>query len=167
MQQKITIHELFHVWQYEYKWLGIGHDGPAWIVEGSAELVGMSGADAMGLAPLATLRGCAVKEVTDFNTRTPPGLPSLSQVEPINVWQTTIGPLYSYAWPAMEELTTNAGGIATLGTYGDAVATSGGPTGWQVAFQTAFKTSASTFYAQYPTYWASLTVPANYVCGGI
>jgi hypothetical protein len=165
MRQKITIHELFHVWQYEYQWLGIGHDGAAWVTEGSAELVGFYGVDGMGLIPLATSRGCNIKENPDFKTRNPPGLPPLSNVESVQAWQTTQGPLYALAFTAMDQLTTSGGGIASLKTYSDAIAANSSTTGWQAAFQTAFGTSTSAFYGQYPTYYNTLPVPSAYLCG--
>jgi hypothetical protein len=165
MRQKITIHELFHVWQYENQWLGIGHDGAAWVTEGSAELVGFYGVDGMGLIPLATSRGCNIKENTDFKTRNPPGLPPLSTVESLQSWQSTQGPLYALAFTAMDQLTTSGGGIASLKTYSDAIATNSSTSGWQAAFQTAFGMSASAFYSQYPTYYNTLPVPSAYLCG--
>jgi hypothetical protein len=164
-RQKIAMHELFHVWQYEYKWLGLGHDGAAWITEGSAELVGWMAADAAGLMPIATSRGCQVKEASDFNTRNPPGEPALSSVESVQAFQSFQGPLYPWAMTAMDELTTSAGGLASLKTYGDAVAANNSPTGWTTAFQTAFGQSTSAFYAQYQAYFNSLPVPPSYLCG--
>ena len=162
-RQKITIHELFHVWQFEAKWLGNPTlAGADWIIEGSAELVGYLGVDAMGLLPINTLRGCVVKEVTDFAHQQPPGLPALSTVESAQTFQTTVGPLYSYSLTAMDELTTKApNGIVSLRTYADAI---GSGTAWQTAFQTAFGMTTSAFYNQYPAYYATLPIPPVYLC---
>lgn len=162
-RQKITVHELFHVWQFESKWLG----GPTpagadWIIEGSAELVGYLGIDSRGLLPIQTVRGCVVKEVTDFAKQQPPGLPPLSTVESAQAFQQTVGPLYSYALSAMDQLTTTAtNGVKSLVTYGDAI---GGGAQWQTAFQSAFGQTTAAFYAQFPAYYASLPIPPTYSC---
>lgn len=165
MKQKIVVHELFHVWQFAARWLGGPPQttGAAWIIEGSAELVGYAGVSAKGLLPLATSKSCAVKEVADFFTRQPPGLPPLQQIESINVFQTTVGPLYPYSMLAMEQLTATSG-IAALRTYADAVAAG---TLWTTAFQSAFGTSTTAFYGQFPTYRSGLAVPPTYPCGGV
>jgi len=162
-RQKIAIHELFHVWQFEYKWLGNANptaNGATWIIEGSAELVGYLGIDAKGLLPIATTRGCVVKEVTDFAKQQPPGLPALSQVESAQQFQTTVGPIYSLSLTAMDQLTSNSG-IASLKVYTDQIA---GGVEWHTAFQTAFGTSTSAFYNQFPTYYNGLPIPAQYLC---
>lgn len=161
-KQKIVVHELFHVWQFQYGWLTKPQPGPAWIIEGSAELVGYLGVDAKGLLPLSTTRGCVVKEVTDFAKQQPPGLPPLSAVESAQAFQSTIGPLYSLSLTAMDYLTAGTGaGVLSLKTYTDAVAAGQAPT---AAFQAAFNTSLSTFYAQFPTYYNTLPIPAQYLC---
>ena len=74
-RQKIVMHELFHVWQFESHWLGGANTGPDWIIEGSAELVGYRAAASKGIFSSGIIIGCQVKEATDFNARTPPGLP--------------------------------------------------------------------------------------------
>jgi hypothetical protein len=165
MRQKITIHELFHAWQYEYKWLGGGKDGATWIVEGSAELVGFSGIDAMGLMPIATGRGCQVKQATDFNQRTPPGFPALSTFESIQAFQSFQGPLYTISFMGMDELTANAGGLAALNKYADGISAGSGSTAWVSAFATAFGTSTSAFYAQFQSYFNAQPLPPNFLCG--
>jgi hypothetical protein len=165
MKQKIVVHELFHVWQFASRWLGgpPATTGAAWIIEGSAELVGYAGVSTQGLLPMATAKNCAVKEVADFFTRQPPGLPALQSVEAISVFQTTPGPLYPYSMLAMDQLTA-AGGIVSLKTYADAIAAG---TPWATAFQAAFGTSTTAFYAGYPAYRSGLPVPATYQCGGV
>jgi hypothetical protein len=160
-RQKIAIHELFHVWQFEAKWLGTPTPtGAAWIIEGSAELVGYLAIDAKGMLPMSTTRGCVVKEVTDFAKQQPPGLPPLNSVEPLPVFQTTVGPLYAYSLTALDQLTT-AAGIRSLQVYADAIG-SGGQ--WQTSFQAAFGQTPAAFYAQYPAYYATLPIPATYLC---
>jgi hypothetical protein len=160
-KQKITIHETFHLWQFQNRWLGAGPTPGDWLNEGSAELVGYAAVDALGLLPLATTRGCSVKEVTDFNTSRPPGLPALSQLESHQAWQTTQGPTYPWAMMAVDKI-TSTGGLVTLKTFADAFATPG--ITWQSAFQTAFGQSLTDFYGVYPGYFSSLPVPAQYVC---
>ncbi|HXT17912.1 MAG TPA: Ig-like domain-containing protein [Gemmatimonadaceae bacterium] len=161
-RQKITVHEVFHLWQFQYKWLGNPNTaGADWLIEGSAEFMGYDGMDAEKLIPIATTRGCMAKQVADFAKQQPPGLPSLPTLEPATVLQTTVGPVYPYSWIAVDELIASAG-IGSLKVYADAIA-SGTP--WQTAFQTAFGTSISAFYAQFPGYLASQPVPANFLCG--
>lgn len=162
-RQKITMHELFHVWQFQYKWLGNPNiAGADWAIEGSAELMGYNAVASKGLLTMPTVRGCMIKQVTDFAKQQPPGLPALSTLESASVFQTTVGPTYPYAMLAMDQLTTGAGGLVSLKAYGDAIASG---TAWQTAFQTAFGTSLSAFYAQYPGYLSGLTIPVNYLCG--
>ena len=62
----------------------------------------------------------------------------------------------------MDQLTAGPG-LNAIKIYGDAVA---GGTAWPAAFQSAFGTSSTAFYAQFPSYFASLPVPASYQCGG-
>lgn len=163
-KQKIVIHELYHVLQFERRWVGNPAAGADWIIEGAAEVVGYRGVANRNLLAYPTAVGCQVKEVFDFGTRQPPGLPNLNLVETHQQFQTTIGPLYALSMMGMDQLLTTSG-IAALNIYMDAVAAGAGPTAWQGAFQSAFGTSHTAFYAQFPAYRVGLTVPPNYVCG--
>lgn len=161
-RQKIVIHELYHVLQFERRWLGNPQTaGPDWIIEGAAEAVGYRGVAARGLLSYATAAGCQVKEVSDFATRQPPGLPNLNAIESRMAWQTTPGPLYALAMTGMDQVLSTPGLVA-LNSYMDAIA---GGASWPAAFQQAFGRGATTFYDQFPAYRASLPVPANYLCG--
>jgi hypothetical protein len=160
-RQKIVMHELFHVWQFEYRWLGTAATGPDWIIEGSAELVGYRAAVSRGLFPGNVIIGCQVKEQADFAVQHPPGLPSLSALESHQAFQTTVGPSYTISMIGMDQLVSSPG-LAALRTYGDAIATG---TPWPTAFQSAFGTSSTAFYAQFPGYLASLPVPPAFLCG--
>lgn len=161
-RQKIVIHELYHVLQFERRWLGNPMTaGPDWIIEGAAEVVGYRGVAARGLLPYATATGCQVKEFTDFGVRTPPGLPNLSALESRQAWQTTPGPLYALAMTGIDQL-LNGPGLGALNTYMDAI---GGGTPWATAFQQAFGRTPSAFYDAFPAYRAGLTVPPSYLCG--
>ena len=161
-RQKIVIHELYHVLQFERRWLGNPQTaGPDWIIEGSAEVVGYQGIAARGLLPYTTATGCQVKELTDFSVRQPPGLPNLAALESRMQWQTTPGPLYTLAMTGIDQL-LNGPGLGALNTYMDAV---GGGTAWPAAFQQAFGRTPAAFYDQFPAYRASLPVPPNYLCG--
>jgi hypothetical protein len=158
-RQKIVQHETFHVWQFEYKWLGNPSTaGATWAIEGSAELMGWQGIIAKGLTNYQTAIGCQVKQVADFTQ----GLPPLSNVEAQQQFATTVGPIYAQSMLAMDQLTTNGGGLAVLKTYGDAIAAG---TDWHSAFQTAFGMSTSAFYSQFPAYRSSQAVPIQYLCG--
>ena len=161
-RQKIVQHELFHVWQFEYKWLGNpATAGANWVIEGSAELMGFRGIANRNLLTFTTALGCQVKQVADFAVQHPPGLPALSTVESQQTFQTTVGPLYAQSMLAMDQLTTS-GGLVALKTYTDAIAAG---TQWQTAFQTSFGMSTAAFYSQFPTYRAGQAVPPNYLCG--
>jgi len=161
-KRKIVIHELYHVLQFERRWLGNpAVAGPDWIIEGAAEVVGYRGVASQNQLPYATSTGCQVKEVFDFGQRQPPGLPNLSAIETRQQFQTTTGPLYALSMMGMDQLLTTPG-LTALNTYGDALAAG---TPWQTAFQSAFGQSSTAFYAQFPGYRAGLTVPATYLCG--
>jgi hypothetical protein len=162
LKQKIVQHELFHVWQFEYHWLGNpATAGATWVIEGSAELLGFRGIDAKGLLPIATAIGCQIKQVADFAQQSPPGLPALSSVESATAFQNTVGPLYSQSMLAMDQLTAT-GGLVALKTYTDAIAAG---TASSTAFQTSFGMSMSNFYSQFPAYRQGQPVPGAYQCG--
>lgn len=158
LRQKIVQHETFHVWQYEYHWLGNPNTaGAFWVIEGSAELMGFKGIDSKGLIPFNTAITCQIKQVADFQGT----LPALSSVEGQS-FQTTVGPIYSQSMLAMDQLTTTGGGLGSLKTYGDAIAAG---TAWQTAFQTSFGMTTTAFYQQFPAYRAGQPIPAQYLCG--
>ena len=162
IKQKIVIHELYHVLQFERRWLGNpATAGANWIIEGVAELIGYRGIASRNLLSYTTATGCQVKEVADFNTRQPPGLPNLSALETQQQFQTTQGPLYALSMTGMDQLITGSS-LSALNTYSDAVAAG---TAWQTAFQSAFGTSTAAFYAQFPAYRSGLSVPPSYLCG--
>jgi hypothetical protein len=161
-KRKIVIHEVYHVLQFERRWLGNpAVAGPDWIIEGAAEIIGYRGVASQNLLPYTTATGCQVKEVADFGTRQPPGLPNLSAVETRQQFQTTQGPLYALSMMGMDQLISNSS-LTAFNTYGDAIAAG---TPWQTAFQTAFGISTTTFYANFPGYRSGLAVPPAYLCG--
>jgi len=161
-KRKIVIHELYHVLQFERRWLGNpAVAGPDWIIEGAAEVVGYRGVASQNLLPYPTASGCQVKEVFDFGQRQPPGLPNLSALETRQQFQATTGPLYALSMMGMDQL-LSAPGLAALNAYGDAIAAG---TSWQTAFQSAFGQSTAAFYAQFPGYRSGLAVPPSYLCG--
>jgi hypothetical protein len=161
IRQKILQHELFHIWQFSY-WGTNFNASSAWIIEGSAELMGFRGVEAKGLLAFSTALGCQVKESADFANRTPPGppLPALNTVETRQAFQTAVGPLYTHSMLAMDNLTT-AAGLASLRAYGDSLAVG---KSWSVAFEAAFGKTPATFYGQFPGYLGSLPVPPQYLC---
>lgn len=161
IRQKILQHELFHIWQFSY-WGANINASSAWIIEGSAELMGYRGIEAKGLLPFSTALGCQLKESMDFANRTPPGppLPALSTVETRQAFQATMGPLYTHSMLAMDNLTT-LGGVMSLRAYGDSLAVG---KSWSVAFESAFGKTPATFYGQFPGYLGSLPVPPQYLC---
>jgi hypothetical protein len=162
-RRKVVVHELYHVLQFERHWLGTAQTGPDWIVEGAAELVGYKAIDHRGLLAYSTAQGCQVKEFTDFGVQRPPGLPNLNALESHQQWQTTQGPLYALAMTGMDQLVSRSG-IGSFNTYMDAIA---GGTPFPAAFQAAFGMTSAAFYDQFPAYRAALTVPPNYLCGGV
>jgi hypothetical protein len=163
LRRKIVVHELYHVLQFERRWLGnVQTAGPDWIIEGAAELVGYKGIDSRGILPYATAQGCQIKEYTDFGVQRPPGLPNLSALESRQAWQQTQGPLYALAMTGIDQLVT-ARGLSSLNTYMDAI---GGGAAFQAAFQQAFGQTTTQFYDQFPAYRAGLAVPPAYLCGG-
>jgi hypothetical protein len=163
-KQKIVIHELYHVLQFERRWIGQPAAGAHWVIEGAAEVVGYRGVSSRNLLAYPTAVGCQVKEAFDFDTRQPPGLPNLSLLETTQQFQTTVGPTYTVSMMGIDQLLTTAG-MSALNTYMDAVAAGAGPTAWHSAFQSAFGTSHTSFYAQFPAYRSGLTVPPTYLCG--
>jgi hypothetical protein len=165
MKTKITIHETFHLIQFEQHWIGIPTPGPDWMVEGSAELMGFLAINSEGLLDFGTAKGCQVKQVSDFSHQMPPGLPPLSSLETQMQWQTVVGPAYSLALLGMDNLTSSKVSVgAAIKAYGDGVAAGTQP---PVAFTNAFGMTTTAFYSQFLTYEAGLPVPVNYLCGGL
>ncbi|HTQ99393.1 MAG TPA: hypothetical protein VMH83_05365, partial [Candidatus Acidoferrum sp.] len=146
-RQKIVVHEMFHLLQFEQHWLGSStSSGPQWLIEGSAEYVGWLGIANMTTIspalPLATSRGCMAKQVADFVTRSPPGLPNLDSLETAQQFSVP-GPTYALGMLAVDQLVTGAGANSLL-TYGTALA---GNATVASAFQSAFGTAQTAFYA--------------------
>lgn len=165
-KRKIVIHEVYHLLQFERRWLGLptqAASGAMWLIEGVPELVAYKALDSRGLLPYSTAQGCQIKEYIDFGVREPPGLPNLSVVESPQGWNQTRGPLYALAMTGVDQL-VNARGLSSLNTYMDGIA-AGGSTPFMTAFQNAFGQTTTAYYDQFPAYRASLSVPASYQCG--
>jgi len=163
LKRKIVIHETYHLLQYERRWIGLPNaqgSGPNWIIEGSAELIGYRALDSRGLLSFSTAQGCQVKEFTDFGVSEPPGLPNLDAVESPQAWTQTRGPLSALAMTGMDQLVGSR--LTSLNTFMDSIANGANP--WPAAFQSAFGQTSTAFYAQFPSYRASLPVPASYQC---
>lgn len=161
LRQKITMHEIFHVLQFEMRWLGGStQTGAEWIVEGSAELVGFRALAAKGPLPFNTALGCMVKEVSDFASQHPPGLSNLNAYEGPVVFRNTQGPLYSLSMIGMDRLSPST--LTAVKAFGDAMA---GGSQYPVSFQTAFGQTTAQFYNAWSAYLASLPVPPTYLCG--
>lgn len=163
-RQKIVIHELYHVLQFERRWTGGPQTitGPDWLIEGSAEVIGFLGMAQKGWVSTDTARGCWTKEMSDFAARQPPGLPSLNLLESHQQFQTTIGPTYTVSSLAVDRLIANSG-VRALNTFMDAA---GSQTPAQTSFTSAFGLSVTAFYDQFAAYRSGLTAPAAYLCGG-
>ncbi len=161
-KRKIVIHEVFHLLQFELGWIGGppgSITGPHWLIEGSAEYVGWLGVASLGHVTMDTARGCMLKEVADFAVQQPPGLPNLDQLETAQSFSRP-GPVYPLAMVGANQLIVGSSASALL-TFGAAVS---GGTPWATAFASAFGTTSTAFYAQFPTYKAGLSVPADYLC---
>jgi hypothetical protein len=159
-RQKVAIHEMFHILQFEMGWIGIPTPGPEWMIEGSAEFVGFRAIAEKGLLSFDTAVGCMAKEVADFGRTNPPGLPNLSAVEARGPFRSTIGPLYALSMLGVHQL--SPGGATKLRTYGEAI---GAGTIPPPAFLSAFGTTLTSFYSAWPGYLASVPVPSTYLCG--
>ena len=158
-RRKIIIHEVFHLLQFEQRWIG----GPQaaglhWMIEGAAEYLGWLGIANQGTVSIGTARGCMLKEVTDFTASQPPGLPDLNLLESAQSFSRP-GPVYPLAMLGVQHLMSTSSADALL-TYGAAIAA--GNTA-ESAFQNAFGASLPAFYQQFQT-WKALPVPATYEC---
>jgi hypothetical protein len=123
--------------------------------------MGYYGVAQRGLLAFDVALGCQRKESADFAVNQPPGLPALQSLESRQVFQATVGPLYTHSMLAAHYLAESGDGLASLETYGNVVKT--GAT-WQAAFQQAFKTTPASFYGAFPGYVSGLPVPATYAC---
>lgn len=159
-RRKITMHEMFHILQFEMGWIGVPTPGPEWMIEGAAEFVGFRATAEQGALPFDTALGCMAKEVSDFARTNPPGLPNLSAIELRGPFRSTIGPLYALSMLGVDRL--SPGGATRLRTFGEAIGAGSIP---QPAFLSAFGVTLSSFYDAWPAYLASVPVPANYLCG--
>jgi len=163
LKTKVTMHEVFHLLQYEVGWISTpAAQGPVWFLEGAAEFVAFSALADRGQLPLATARGCNLRAWSNY-TNTGAQLAPLSALESPQQWQTTPGPKYPAAFTAVDQLQAGAGGITSLRTFWTR---RGAGEDWQTAFQSAFITSISSFYGQFPGYASTLPVPTSYLCNG-
>lgn len=159
---KIVMHEVFHVLQFEMRWLGGANAGPHWLVEGAAELVGFSALAARNILSFDTALGCMAKEVADFAVLQPPGLPNLRDLQGPQQFNSRQGPTYALSMLGARRLTETAG-IQSLMTFGTAIA---GGTDTVAALRAAFGVEQAVFYNDWPAHLASLPVPGSYLCGG-
>lgn len=158
-RRKIIIHEVFHLLQFEQRWIGGPQPaGLHWMIEGAAEYLGWLGIANQGTVSIGTARGCMLKEVTDFAASQPPGLPDLNLLESAQSFSRP-GPVYPLAMLGVQHLMSTSSADALL-TYGAAIAA--GNTA-ESAFQNAFGASLPAFYQQFQT-WKALPVPATYEC---
>lgn len=158
-RRKIIIHEVFHLLQFEQRWIGGPQPaGLHWMIEGAAEYLGWLGIANQGTVSIGTARGCMLKEVTDFAASQPPGLPDLNRLESAQSFSRP-GPVYPLAMLGVQHLMSTSSADALL-TYGAAIAA--GNTA-ESAFQNAFGASLPAFYQQFQT-WKALPVPATYEC---
>ena len=158
-RRKIIIHEVFHLLQFEQRWIGGPQPaGLHWMIEGAAEYLGWLGIANQGTVSIGTARGCMLKEVTDFTASQPPGLPDLNLLESAQSFSRP-GPVYPLAMLGVQHLMSTSSADALL-TYGAAIAA--GNTA-ESAFQNAFGASLPAFYQQFQT-WKALPVPATYEC---
>jgi hypothetical protein len=158
-RRKIIIHEVFHLLQFEQRWIGGPQPaGLHWMIEGAAEYLGWLGIANQGTVSISTARGCMLKEVTDFAASQPPGLPDLNLLESAQSFSRP-GPVYPLAMLGVQHLMSTSSADALL-TYGAAIAA--GNTA-ESAFQNAFGASLPAFYQQFPA-WKALPVPATYEC---
>jgi len=163
LKTKVAIHEVFHVLQYEVGWISTpAAQGPVWFLEGAAEFVGFSALADRGQLPLATSCGCNLRTWATYNNAGVPLAP-LTALQSPQQWQTTPGPKYTAAFTAVDQLQAGAGGITSLRTFWTRRAAGDD---WQTAFQSAFNTSVSSFYGQFPGYASALPVPTSYLCNG-
>ncbi len=157
-RRKIVMHEVFHLLQFELRWLGGSNAGSHWLIEGSAEYMGWLGVAAQGHLTLATARGCMTKEVADFALQQPPGLGNLSSYETAQSFGG--GPVYPLSMIGVDQLVSGSN-VGAILTYGHALAAGTTAT---TAFSNSFGTTTTAFYAQFPAYRTGLTVPSTYLC---
>jgi hypothetical protein len=151
------MHELFHALQFEMHWLGHhDQDGASahWIDEGTAEYMGWRGAANAGLITVDAARSCMVAQANA----------QASSSQNLNTMETAQGfgvpGAYQLSMLGIDQLLSTPG-IGGLMTYGTAISSG---TSWPTAFQSAFGTSTDAFYAQFPSYGASLGAGAD-TCG--
>jgi hypothetical protein len=149
--QKITAHELFHVFQYQLDKVSVnsGDDshvppgGPAWLLEGSAETVGYRVA-----ADRRLVASSAAGEISRAKQISTP-LSSLERYADIQIPN-----VYSLFHVAVDHLVTiTPAGVPALTTYFNVI---GGGMAWQDAFRAAFGMSVEAYYANFAAYRAGL-----------
>ena len=143
-REKILIHELFHVLQYEYmRRDGTGDNGAVWVMEGSADYVAHQAVADSGLWPADEILNWVRWMTHQERDR----LPSLGPLETrTGFYDSSLnGVHYDYAHYAHHRLLVNAG-IGSIDNYFKAI---GNGTAWRTAFQSAFGVSTSTFYSAF------------------
>jgi hypothetical protein len=148
-RQKIVMHELFHVLQFEMHWLGHPNPDAAsahWMDEGAAEYMGWRGVANAGLITVESARQCMIAQA-NAQVSSSQNLSSMETAQGFGV-----PGAYQLAMLGVDQLVATPG-IGALMTYGTAI---GAGTSWPSAFQSAFGTSTTTFYGQFPSYRSGL-----------
>jgi len=155
---KIVMHETFHLVQFEMRWLGTANPDATsahWIDEGSAEFMGWQGVANQGLISFSAARSCMAAQAAPA-----PASQTLSGMETgAGFGGAGAGVPYQLSMMGMDQLVTPKG-LPSLVTYGNAVSTG---TSWPTAFQNAWGTSTTSFYAGFPAYRSGLS--ASDTCG--
>ena len=156
-REKIVMHEAFHLLQFEMQWLGHPNQDQAsahWMDEGTAEYMGWRGVANAGLVTFDAARSCMVAQANQMTSSSQ----NLSSMETGAGFG--IPGAYQLSMIGVDEIVSPAG-MGSLMTYGTAISRG---TLWQTAFQSAFGTSTTSFYFQYPSYRTSLGAGSD-TCG--
>jgi hypothetical protein len=142
-KQKISVHELFHVFQNQYGF----SSNPQWFIEGSAEYVGYQGISYGGLLPYSTARRCQIFEM-------------VHGVDPSLTLQAGGIPPSGGYWLAFMGIDYMSN--SNIGIFANIV--NQPSSAWDAKMAPVIGLNANQFYSNFEAQRPSYPVPANYEC---
>lgn len=152
LRMQVVIHELVHIYQRDT--LGYGRDvSPMWLIEGMAEYVAFSALEDAGLIDGDAVIGFQTWAIVHGGYA-----PPLKEIEEIDAFQASDGPVYNLGHMAVSRLVEDAPS-ERLTEFLNAVDDG---TRWRRAFERAFGRDVDAFYDEFDAWLeAGIDAPAN------
>lgn len=153
LRLEVIVHEFVHIFQYEQGGEA-SYDVPMWFIEGMAEYVAFDVVQRLNvISPAAVFdeQAWSVNQVGN-------NLPTLDEIEDIDDYQSSSGPVYSLSYLAVSRLVDRT----SLGHLRLFLQTMRTAATWQSAFQSVFGIAPADFYQEFEQWLAEdLFAPAR------